>query len=700
MDTVTGPVTPNYPLGKVFTAGWQTQTAKALGRGGGYLIYGDSTFAGKGDNWNNSVVNWLRDYLTSTYDNPGYESGWGRVHAADSSGGSTGSPSWVDKNTFTGTPASALTVNNLNIRSNGANSQCRIVVPPTITGPTGKVYKNKKIELVISAYGESTAPSITVDIYPVSGPITAGTGYITAGTAGSISLNGITGITRTITPGNITNGAEYDCGVENITFDGTTTYICYQVTTSSDCEVAGWNLFNNDWGVEDKSNPFQDFAISGAQLAVNRSTQTSGSEDYTASNFAGHCAMFRSQVLDNGWAGIANANGVNAGPVQRIKLMILARAINDQLLNTNSPSTYGGYLMDTVDAILQASPGTQIILVQMYCIKGAGGSTWRTGYNNGGGGNQLSTAITWTAYNAAIYAIQAKWPNNVAVVSIDRLLGEDTYDNTITARGWNQADAIHWKGGGPQWCAQQIMSIMPAKTTVGLASGLGSGTWANALHAVRFDKYKTITDYGSAGGTWTRDVNGSFFQYWARPSGDGLSVVFKCPSQLAVGHYVYSLTPNPPTGDFTILVRMYVNATPVAGKQYINDIVGNEGGTGSNHGVRLGADGTLAHALRFMHLNGSTYANTDAVVGQWNTFVVQNSGGTLSYRVNGSAAGTASFTPPTAQASAWWAGGFAAPARPIEPGSGLSHWVLMPSAISLADIQAWEANPDIAFTLT
>lgn len=690
-------------LGVVATSGFKSNLAASLSRGGDIIVDADSIFSGRGDDWNNSVQNRLRLALTKLFQNSGYESGYGYFPAGDQWSVGSNTPTWFHQKTFTGTPVQPNYFQGVTSRSNGANSQCRFSFPAIMTDTSGGSYPIKKIELIISSIApESTAPSITVDIYATAAPLAAGAALITAGTATGITYNGLTGITRTITPGNINNGGEYRCGVENITFDGSTHCPVLQVTTSSDCEVVGVILYNNDWDIEGKGVRFHDRCISGAQLLPNRSTQTSGSPDWTASNYAGFMTRYRSWANPYGFSGVSSANGVCLGPSCNGKLFIIAKGINDQLLNGNTPSAFEAYYMDTIDAILNANNQACIVLVQDYCPASIC-AAWRTGYDSGGAGNKTHVICTWTAYNAVLYACQAKYPNNVSVVSLDRLLGETTYANAITARGWGQGDQIHWNNGGPAWAVSQIMSVMPsAKSTFGLATGLGSGTWANALHAIRFDRLQVLQNFGTLGGTYTISASGYTGNPGTLParSSDNLSITFNLGTQVGGCDYTYSSTVTRDQGNFTIMIRMFVNATPIAGKQYINDLYGDEGGTGVTDGIRLGGDGTLAHALRFMHVNGNTYASADAVVGQWNTFVVQNSGGTLSYRVNGSAAGTATYSTPAATASSLQIGNFTAPARPIEVGSKLSHIVHMPSAISLVDIQAWETNPDIAFTLS
>ena len=701
--------TPNNPaLGSVFTTGFQSGLQSTLARGGDIIVVGDSIFSGRGDSWSNSVQNQLRDSILARFSNPGWESGYGYFSVGDQWQAASGTPTYFQIGGYSISTHSSNYVNGVTVmNTTGLSQQCRFSFPPTITGAGKMVYPIKRIELIISSWlcvgNNATNPTLTVDCYSSpSGPLSSGAAYITAGTASSITHNGLTGITQTFTPGNTTQAAENRLGVLTIQFDGITHNPVIQITSTDDCDIAGVILYYNDWDVDGKGVRYHDRCISGSQLLPTRSTQASGSPDWTAFNSSqGFMARYRSWLNSTGFAGTANAYEVPVNsPCCNTKLVIIQYGTNDELINVNTPSAFGAYYMDTVDAILNANPQAYILLVQTYCPGGIC-DPWRTGYSSGGGGNKTLTIVTWTAYMAVMYACQAKYPNNVACVSIDRLLGEANYATAITGRGWGQADLIHWVGNGPAFATQQIMSVLPTKGSFPISTGLVvNSLTANCVVAVRLDRFEKLQNYGSLGGTFTNNRFETLAGNRNRRTNDNLSVTFNETVVRPLAGYTSVNSIAPPQGNYTVFMRLSMTTPPYAGQANVSDIYGDVGGVASDWSVRVGTSGQFQMNSTTGTASSGSFLPFD---GTWHTFAAVRSGTSLTYYLDGLALNTVTGTSTP--------GSTPGPRSIFEPTPGggnkvgtvgmkISHMFEYSRNLSTAEIASLHANPDQIFILT
>lgn len=690
------------PNALVYTTNFQTGIQSVLARGCDTVFITDSEGSGKGSDWRKSLVNVLRDMYLGRYENAGYESGFGRYSVGDPWAANSNTPPYFHKGGFTDGTVSQNYVNPVTVtNASGTSKQCRFSFPAIMQpcGTGGKQYPNKRVELIISTYSTgSTAPTLVVDSYATAAPLSSGDAYIASGTASSITYNGLTGVSQTFTPGNLTGQTEHGLGLLTITFDGSTHCPVIQITTSDNVDILGVRLFNNDWDADGKGNRFHDFAINGQQLLPTRSTQTSGSPNLWAFNSAGFNGRFRQYIDQFGTYGTSNTS-VTIGPCKTGRVFFLGLGINDQLLNANTAGTFGSYYMDTVDAVMNASSNTYMVLIIPFC-PGSICAAWRKGYDSGGSGNKLHVMTSWSAYMQVCYAAQAKYPDRIAVASLDALLGTLDYADAVVAKGYapDNNDNIHWGGNGPSWFATQIMNILPPRGTFNLATGLGSGVWNTATWAVRFDRFFTLKNLGSVGGTFTTQ-SGSFTDKRPQRSADSLSVKFVQNSNLDGYGYAYSTTVAPPQTDYTICGRMYINNSPPAGQAYIMSIFGDEGGTGINYLVRLGNGGASGNALRLNLSTASTNSSSDVPVGSWFTFIITvQRNGTVTYYVNNVAAGTATDSAPANTASSVKFGTTAGPGRPLYGQMG--QFIIVPSILGASDRAAFHANPDVAFSFS
>lgn len=678
-----GPVIP--PLSIVVTDTFKAGLAAQLARGGDICFHADSIGSGKGAAFTESEQFLLRRLLLDKFQNAGYESGYGYFSVGDPWDCASGTPTYFHKGGFTGAPFSNNYMNMISVHANGANSQCRFSFPPSIYGR-----KIKKVELVLFTYNV-TNPTYTVDLYSVASPLSSGDAYITAGTASSITHSGLTGVSQTITPGNITNATAYRTGVLNISFDGVNHNPVVQVTTSDDVEVCGVILYCDDWEYEGKGVRFHDFSVSGRQLLPTRSTHTPGSPDKYAYTNANFLSWFRSWQLRIGTYGLSNSYVTN-GPCCNTKLMILGLGVNDELLNGSTPSAYAAYCIDTVDAILDANPQTYILIRQPYC-PGNICESWRKGYDPGLSGSKISPAINFTAYWSWIYVAQAKYPDRVAVISYDRLLGEKSYSEAITTKGWSTVDNIHWKNSGPSWGVSQTAKTLPEKSYFALSTGIKADSLsASCTQAVRFDRFENVPNWGSIGGTWSAQTGAGYPGNRASRTSDGLSFTMNITTNNDGYGFQFSDNIAPPQGNYTLLIRFFLASSPPSGQSYICSLYGDEGGTAANWQLRLGS-GTAGNALK---LDG--VSTSPVVIGAWNTVIKTRNGTSVTYYLNGTIAGTGTESIPANTAGyRKMATVTTGPGRPLTPGSKVSHAIEWSRVLSASEISAISANPDLIF---
>ncbi|MBS1702926.1 MAG: hypothetical protein JST12_14775 [Armatimonadetes bacterium] len=698
----------------VATAAFQANVAAQLGAGGDIVIIGDSIFAGTGDNEPNSVQNWLHAGLRRKYSNPSYETGFGFYPVTSSVLGSayaaaSGEPNYYHPLDFTGTPTSENYYYLRVRRSPGtAGAKTRFSFPAVMPDGT----KIKKIELVVSTYattGPNTALSFTVDAYSVAAPLSSGDATITAGTASSITHNGLQGVTQVYdstnlpNSGNISNGPRYRTGLLPITFDGATHNPVVQVTTDQDMFVEGVILYCDDWDPDGKGVRIHRICGSGNQLLPQRSTQTAGSPDRWAFNSLGFMAWYRSWIHRFGFSG-TSASYETKGPSCRAKLFILElTGINDQLVNNSGPFTIGQNLINTVDAALQTNSAVSFLLAIPYCPGSTLCDPWRTGYGTGTTNGADGTVCSWTSLTWAAYALQAKYPDRVAVVNKDIKLGQLKYADAIVAKGWNTADFIHWKNGGPPSMAQDILSILPNPTPFPISIALASSTITqNITTAIRFDRFDKLKNWGSSHVDYDVQTIDTTLANRPSRSSDNLSVQFNETFGRNIGGYAAASNMVAPQGDFTVFVRLYLTQIPYSGQSYKSLIYGDDGGSAVAWGLYLGYSASSANALKPLAYGSTATGCTSAIsLSAWQTIAVVRSGSTVTYYINGVAANSGTATTPSSSPSTRFIGGPnpSGAVTPLPAGTKISHLLEASRAMTADEIASLHTNPDQVFVL-
>lgn len=671
--------TPN-PMTVIASDTWKTNLANQLAQGGDCLVGpADSIFAGTGDSWNNAVQQQLRTAFLDRYQNSGYESGPGFYCVGDLSNGATGAPSYFHEGGFNATKSGEnYYFPRMAICPNSA-SACRFSFPTTLYGR-----KIKRMELVISTFGTSTtAPTIVVDAYSVPTPQPPTDDYQVSGFASTIVHDGLTGVTTTYTPGNVTNAPMHKLGILPITFNGTTHNPTIQVSSSSPVAVLGVILYCDDWDIDGKGVRFHGMAAAGFAAFGGR---------YNAQNpvmDSGAVPWYRSFLRDDYCYGISNT-AVTTSPTSNGKLLIWEAAINDRIIWTNSLADFLVMVRDTTDLIMTTSDKIQILFVIPYVI-GGGFDSWRKGYD----GATIDPEGTWTAYTDVFYQVQAKYPDRIAILNLYADLGYQDYASAITARGWNTVDGVHWKNGGPGYAASRIMSVLPSKASFNKATGVSAATISNNLtHAYRFDGVSP-KNWGSASGTLGRNASGALPSLRSRRTRDGKSM-----SLAGTTGYGFVTSGNVaiPTGDCSMFVRMKLTADPGSSMAYISSVFGEESGPGGTFQLRLG-DG-LSNQIRVPSFtNASTRATAAVPLNQYSVFGFVRSGSTVTYYIDGVAAGAATATTVTATTMPFRVGeitGFSG--RPAK--GEVSHAFLWTRALSGTEVTNLAANPDLPFTLT
>ncbi len=668
------------PLTVVVTDTWKANLADQFAQGGDCLVGpADSIFAGTGDSWDNAVQQLLRTQFLDRFQNSGYESGPGFYCVGDLSNGATGAPTYFHEASFNAAKSGEnYYFPRMSICPNSA-SLCRFSFPTTLYGR-----KIKKMELVISTFGTSTtAPSITVDAYSVATRQTASDDYGSPGFASSMVHDGLTGVTTIYTPGNLTNAPMHKLGLLPITFNGTTHNPTIQISSSSPVAILGVILYCDDWDIDGKGVRFHGmaaagFAAFGGRYAAQNPTMDSGAVPW-----------YRTFLRDDYCYGISNTMSTTS-PTSNGKLMIWEAAINDRIIWTTSFADFLTMVRDTVDLIMTTSDKVQILFVIPYAIAG-GFDSWRKGYD----GATIDPEGTWTAYTDVFYQVQAKYPDRIAILNLYADFGYQDYATAITARGWNTVDGVHWKNGGPAYAASRIMSVLPSKASFSKATGASAtALTTNMTHAYRFDGV-TPKNLGSAGGTMGRNTSGALPSLRSRRTRDGKSMRLNATAGYG---FVTSGNVAIPTGDCSIFVRMKLTDEPGAGNVNILSIFGDELGAGGTFQLRLG-DG-LSNQIRMPSFTNANARSTGTVpLNQYSIFGFVKSGSTVTYYIDGIAAGTATATTVTATTMPFRVGEIAGyGGRPTK--GEVSHAFLWTRALSSTEVTNLTANPDLPFTLT
>lgn len=655
------------------TQAFKDNLATNLAAGGDIFIRGDSIFTGTGgDTWENTVDLRLKNLIHSWSTND-VEPGYGFYSVGDVSSAGTNIGQYFHEKTFTGSKAS--TGENYSVlrvaRSSGSpGSACRFSFPATVQGR-----KVKRVELVMRGASPATA---TWDAYSVATPLVAGDATITAGTATGIIHSGLTGQTGTINFGSWSNSAEVQLGLLPIVFDGVTHNPVIQVTTdSADVFVTGIILYCDDANINGKGLRVHCMSAAGNSVYPGRSA-----------DLVVHAAVWQTRIdpYGMGYYGIANTAQPLTSVSQNAKLVISDFGINDRLVYTSDFASWRTYFRDTINKLMTDSAAVQFIWVIPYCPGGVGAG-WRDGINDAEG--------NWRQYMDVAYQIQAEFPSRFAVVNLDAALGHDTYANAIAAKGWGQADLVHWKGGGPAYLVGLIGSVLPSPAPSLRATGLDGALGASCVCAVRFESETIQQSRGTFTGTFARNSG-------AVPALFPRRVGFQPTGVRLAGTATYGMTSSgnitpPTTGDFTIYARVRLTADPVTGGAFIASVFGDESGPGGTFQIRLGTG--VVGGVRKISVTGASAESTNAIaLGSWATIAYTRVGSVGTYYINGVSDRVVTASSPTATAQPMQIGeitGFGG--RPMT--GEISHVALWNRALSGAELLTLTSNPDALFTL-